>query len=72
MKFLLVFFLCVLSFSQVAFAETDEIAKKNETKLVLSIRRIGLDMSKTQVSNAAEYADSPISLSEEGALNVKT
>ena len=61
MKFLLVFFLCVLSFSQVAFAETDEIAKKNETRLVLSIRRIGLDMSKTKVSNAAEYADSPIS-----------
>ena len=30
-------------------------------ELVLNIRRIGLDMSKTAVRHAGEYQDSPIS-----------
>ena len=30
-------------------------------KLQLSVRRIGLDWSKTQVQNAEEYQDSPVS-----------
>ena len=33
----------------------------DDTKLQLSVRRIGLDLSKTQVRNAAEYQDSPVS-----------
>ncbi len=33
----------------------------DDSKLQLSVRRIGLDWSKTQVRNAAEYQDSPVS-----------
>lgn len=37
------------------------LANETETKkLTLNVRRIGLDFSKTQVQNAAEYADSPV------------
>lgn len=58
-RYFLFLLLILPSFNYSAFAEdmpTDEVSK-----LVLSIRRIGLDMSKTQVRNAAEYADSPVS-----------
>ena len=39
-----------------AFAET------GNTSLVLSVRRVGLELSQTQVRNAAEYKDSPVSV----------
>ncbi len=34
---------------------------QDETSLKLSVRRIGLDWSKTQVNNAEEYQESPVS-----------
>lgn len=37
-----------------------EIDKNNKSELILSIRRVGLDFSKTQVRNAAAYKDSPV------------
>ena len=40
-------------------ADTTENA--DASKLLLSVRRIGLDLSQTQVHNAAEYQDSPVS-----------
>lgn len=40
-------------------ADTTENA--DASKLLLSVRRIGLDLSQTQVRNAAEYQDSPVS-----------
>ncbi len=39
-----------------AFAADDDVS------LVLSVRRIGLELSQTQVRNAAEYKDSPVSV----------
>ena len=41
-----------------AFA--DDAPASNQT-LKLDVRRIGLELSKTTVSNAREYADSPVS-----------
>ncbi len=58
LSFLLLGVFC--SFNAYAEVETEN-ADSDASKLVLSIRRIGLDMSKTQVRNAAEYADSPVS-----------
>ena len=40
-----------------AFASDADLSAK---ELILNIRRIGLDASKTQVRHAAEYSDSPI------------
>ena len=40
-----------------AFADDVDLEGKN---LILNIRRIGLDLSKTQIHDAAEYANSPI------------
>lgn len=40
-------------------ADTTENA--DASKLLLSVRRIGMDLSQTQVRNAAEYQDSPVS-----------
>lgn len=67
------FFLCFLSvfLTLSAFAEEADCSAENEEvdcmedavptdKLVLSVRRIGLEYSKTQVQNSAEYQDSPI------------
>lgn len=61
MKKFLAFLLVLTSFASAAWADSDAEVKTDVSKLVLSIRRIGLDLSKTQVSNAAEYVDSPIS-----------
>lgn len=59
MNKLSVFLLCAfLPLS--AFAVDGETAAPSDQKLVLAIRRIGLELSKTQVGNAAEYADSPV------------
>lgn len=42
-------------------ARADEVAKSDKPgELYLSIRRIGLELSKTQVKNAAEYSDSSV------------
>lgn len=41
-----------------AMAADDDLAGK---ELILNIRRIGLDLSKTDIGHAAEYSDSPIS-----------
>ena len=38
------------------------LADDGATSLVLSVRRIGLELSQTQVRNAAEYKDSPVSV----------
>ena len=43
----------------VSFA--DEANSADAGSLVLSVRRIGLELSQTQVRHAVEYKDSPIS-----------
>ena len=44
-----------------SFAEENKPEKiEDKYDLVLNIRRIGLDLSQTSVSNADQYADSPI------------
>ena len=61
-------FLMALAMPSMAMADetnTDADAaaaakKARETVLFLNIRRIGLELSKTQVRNTAEYTDSPI------------
>lgn len=50
-------FLCALTLPFAAGAADDLEGKE----LVLNIRRIGLDLSKTDVGHAAEYSNSPIS-----------
>ncbi len=50
-------FLCALTLPFAAVAADDLEGKE----LVLNIRRIGLDLSKTDVGHAAEYSNSPIS-----------
>jgi len=52
-----VFALCGLLIPFVAFADDVDLEGK---ELILNIRRIGLELSKTQVGNAAEYTNSPI------------
>ena len=49
-------------FSAQASPNVESKEKNAESKWHLSIRRIGLDFSKTQVSNAAEDIDSPITV----------
>ncbi len=49
--------LLILSFFFVPGIATAESAPG---ELYLSIRRIGLEISRTQIQNAAEYADSPV------------
>lgn len=39
----------------------DAVAAKDAASLVLNVRRIGLEWSKTDVRNAAEYQNSPVS-----------
>lgn len=58
-KISIVFLSMFLSFA--AHADDVAVATTPVSKLDLSIRRIGLELSKTQVRNAAEYADSPVS-----------
>lgn len=58
------FFLCVFLLLATARAEDAEPllgVSHEDSKLQLSVRRIGLDWSKTQVQNAEEYQDSPVS-----------
>lgn len=50
-------FLCALTLPFAAVAADDLEGKE----LVLNIRRIGLDVSKTDIGHAAEYSNSPIS-----------
>ena len=50
--------LCALCVPFAAFADDVDLEGK---ELVLNIRRIGLDLSKTKIRNAGEYTDSPIS-----------
>lgn len=47
--------MCMAIFPTLAMAENAD-----ERELYLNIRRIGLEMSKTKVRNAADYQDSPI------------
>ena len=64
MKNFYVFFLCVFLPLAAARAEDAEPllgVSHEDSKLQLSVRRIGLDWSKTQVQNAEEYQDSPVS-----------
>lgn len=55
MKKISLFIMCALM-PGLAVADTD-----NKTDLILNIRRIGLEWSKTQVRHAADYQDSPVS-----------
>ena len=63
LKKISVVLLCMIA-PVVARADTSEslfgVSHDNQN-LKLSVRRIGLDWSKTQVQNAAEYQDSPVS-----------
>ena len=63
LKKISVVLLCMIA-PVVARADTSEslfgVSHDNQN-LKLSVRRIGLDWSKTQVRNAAEYQDSPVS-----------
>lgn len=52
------FLLCAILMPCVSFAEDIDL-ESNE--LVLNIRRIGLELSKTQIRHAADYQNSPIS-----------
>ncbi len=73
-KLILFLFVCFLSVSAYAGTDVDTNTDADEkeaiplfgmsdteSKLQLSVRRIGLDWSKTQVGNAGEYQDSPVS-----------
>ena len=42
-------------------AAAEEAPAVDSAKLTLAVRRIGLEWSQTDVKNAAEYQDSPIS-----------
>lgn len=58
------FFLCAVLPLAAARAEEAEPllgVSHEDSKLQLSVRRIGFDWSKTQVENAGEYQDSPVS-----------
>ena len=55
-KFVLIGLLAAMPFAAIA----SDIDLDNNT-LVLNVRRIGLDLSKTQLRHVDEYADSPIS-----------
>ena len=60
MKKFITILLCIF-LPVAAFADDADVAEIDRGKLDLSIRRIGLELSKTQVRNAAQYADSPVS-----------
>ena len=53
--------LCVLSVAVVPSVASAEDAAGVNKQLDLSVRRIGLELSKTTVNNALEYKDSPVS-----------
>ncbi len=59
-KLLLGLFFCLLPVG--AFANSDETTKvaTNKESLDFLIRRIGLELSTTQVQNSAQYANSPV------------
>lgn len=63
MKKITTFLLCLfVSYAAKAEVKLPLLGISNETdKLQLSVRRIGLDWTKTQVSNSEEYQDSPVS-----------
>ena len=61
--------LCALFAPAVAFASDVDLDGK---ELILNIRRIGLDLSKTQLRHADQYSDSPISaLNTDGQEYIK-
>lgn len=61
--------LCALAIPFAAFATDSDLEGK---ELILNIRRIGLDLSKTQMRHSDEYADSPISaLNTDGQEYIK-
>lgn len=61
-KFYAIFLFCIAPFAAMA-GDVEPLfgVSHEDSKLQLSVRRIGLDWSKTQVRNAAEYQDSPVS-----------
>ncbi len=61
MKKLFVIFALVFCPYTVVFAEDIQKINSNKSNLILSIRRIGLDFSKTKVNNSEYYLDSPVS-----------
>ncbi|MDL2295225.1 DUF3078 domain-containing protein [Lachnospiraceae bacterium OttesenSCG-928-E19] len=54
------FLLGLILLPTMALAEDKPATDEKKYDLVLNIRRIGLDLSQTKVSNADQYADSPI------------
>ena len=53
---------CVLSLCALPFGVfADEVVESTPASMVLSVRRIGLDLSQTTVRHASQYKDSPIS-----------
>ncbi len=58
---LLLLFAVFMPVAAFADLELTDTPPSDEVELHLAIRRIGLSMSKTEVKNAAEYADSPVS-----------
>ena len=57
----ILFYLCAPFAAMADDAESLFGVSHNDQVLKFSVRRIGLDWSKTQVRNAAEYQDSPVS-----------
>ena len=53
-------YIFLLPFENVCYGADSKDIEKDKSELILSIRRIGLDFSKTQVRNSAEYEDSPV------------
>lgn len=54
------FLLGLILLPTMALAEDKPATDEKKYDLVLNVRRIGLDLSQTKVSNADQYADSPI------------
>lgn len=61
-RYLAVLIVILLPFAAVADDANNALfgVTHDDSKLQLSVRRIGLDLSKTQVRNAEEYQDSPV------------
>ena len=61
-KISLILFLACVPAGAFAGDDTPLFGVSNDTKtLQLNVRRVGLDLSKTQVDNAGEYLNSPVS-----------
>ncbi len=60
MKKILIMIMVICAPSMAAYADMVDDVTDTPGTLTLNVRRVGLDWSKTKVTHAAEYADSPI------------